>query len=61
MKIKMLIPMSGPEGACNAGDVVERDSDEAQRLIKAGYAEAVRKAAKTETATKKNEGEKAVG
>ncbi len=39
MKIKLLVPLNGPNGGGSEGDVIEWSDDEAYRLIEAGYAE----------------------
>lgn len=38
MKIILTTSLSGPNGAHAPGDEIERDKDEALRLIEAGYA-----------------------
>jgi hypothetical protein len=38
MKVTMLTSLYGPEISVNAGDVHDCDSDEAVRLIEAGFA-----------------------
>lgn len=63
MKIKMLTGMSGPEISLSPGDPHECDDLEAERLIRAGFAESAEgklpsgglpdKPAKPERATKK--------
>ena len=52
MKIKILVPDSGPAGTRNIGDVVDVAKDEGERLIAAGRAELVRSAKKAEKAVK---------
>ena len=42
MKIKMIVSMSGATTSFAPGDIVELNTDEAERLIKAGFAEIVR-------------------
>jgi len=41
MKIKMLVPMSGPKGERRAGDELDIANAEAVRLLAAGFAERV--------------------
>ena len=41
MKVKMLTCLSGVDYTVNAGDTHECSADEAERLIAAGFAEAV--------------------
>ena len=45
MKVKMLVSLSGSEGAVHAGDTHECDAAEGARLIDAGIAEPVGAAA----------------
>jgi len=52
MKIKLLTSRAGPAGAQNAGEVVDVNKAEAQRMIDAGQAELVRSAPKAEKAVK---------
>jgi hypothetical protein len=46
MLVKMLVSRSGAGGASNAGDEIEVDTAEAERMIAAGQAVPVRKARK---------------
>lgn len=50
MKLKLLVSRSGPQGAQNAGEIIEAPQDEALRMVKAGQAEPVKE---VEKATKK--------
>lgn len=58
MKIKLLVSRSGPDGAFNAGDEIDVETEEAGRMIGAGQAEPVREA-KVERAVSKAKPEKA--
>lgn len=55
MKVKLLVSLSGANGAFDPGDLYECDKAEAGRLIEAGFAEAVqaKPGAKREKAVKK--------
>lgn len=54
MKVKLLIPRSGPAGSYNTGDEVEVSEPEGKRMIEAGKASPVsdRKPERTATAKK---------
>ncbi|MDY6796963.1 MAG: hypothetical protein SWK76_17025 [Actinomycetota bacterium] len=52
MKVKMLTSMAGPNLSYQAGQVVEMDEKEAERLISAGFAEKAGGREAPETATK---------
>lgn len=59
MKVKLLTARATSRGAENRGDEVEVSEAEAIRMIECGQAEAVRSAAKPETAIKPSKFEKA--
>lgn len=58
MKVKLLVPRVGINGAETIGDEIDVSAEEGARLIEKHHAEPVR-AAKPETATKKKTAEKA--
>ena len=59
MKIKLLVPRTGPLGAQNIGDEIEVSADEAERMIGKEQAEIIR-AKKPERTAKRAKVEKAV-
>lgn len=42
VKVKLLVPRTGPAGAQNAGDEIEVPAADAQRMVDAGQCEIVR-------------------
>jgi hypothetical protein len=58
MLIKLLVSRAGVSFSQSAGEIVEVDNAEAVRMIDAGQAEAAKKEAVVETATKKFKGKK---
>lgn len=60
MKVELLVPRSGPDGAQNIGDTVDVSVEEAKRMVEKGQAVMVRSGKKPETATPKRKAEKAV-
>lgn len=58
MKVKLLVPRTGPAGAENIDDVIDVPADEAERMVAAGQCEIVR-AAKPEKAVRRVKAEKA--
>lgn len=59
VKVKLLVSRAGLTFSQNAGDVVEVDADEAQRMVAAGQAELMREGPKPEKATRRSAPEKA--
>lgn len=58
MKVKLIVSRAGPLGVQNAGEVIDIDVDEAQRMIDAGQAEIIRQKA-PEKAVKRSKAERA--
>lgn len=59
VKVKLLVPRTGPAGAQNVGDEIEVSAADADRMVDAGQCEIVR-AAKPEKAISRRKAEKAV-
>lgn len=56
MKVRILVPMAGPDEVRNRGDILDLKAAEATRLLDAGFAELVRApAAETAVAASQTE------